>query len=332
MKHFFWLLLLCLFLYLPGQTNLPVFDRDEARFAQASRQMVETGDYVNINFQTQPRHKKPVGIYWLQTLSVNMTGTADQIWAYRLPSWLGAIVAVLGTMAIGTLLLTPEAGFLAGILLASTLLMGVEARMAKTDAVQLACLVLAQFALARVWMNTPARRNDLVFWAALGAGMLVKGPIVPMVCGLTALTLSVFRRSGEWLKPLVTKEGIALCLGITLPWLLVITLKTHGEFWVESVGRDLLAKAASGQEGHGAPPGYYLLTFFLTFWPWGPLAVPALWLALKQRNDTHVQFLLAWIIPGWLVFEFMPTKLLHYTLPVFPALALLLAHTLRLTR
>lgn len=323
------LICLCFLLFLPGQKSLPPFDRDEARFAQAAKQMVETGDVVDIRFQDQPRHKKPVGIYWLQVLSVKVTGAVDQIWAYRVPSWVGAGVAVVGTAALGALLFTPLTGALAGVVLASTLLLGVEARMAKTDAALLACIVLAQGILARLWMGAGLfRRMDLAFWAALGVGMLIKGPIAPLVVGLTVLPLVVIRRSAAWLKPLGTREGVALAGAIVLPWVLVITLRTHGAFWVESVGQDLLAKAASGQEGHGAPPGYYLVTFFLTFWPWGLFALPAALLAWRQREQAAVQFLVAWIVPTWLVFELMPTKLLHYTLPVFPALALLVASAL----
>src|SRR5438874_4424253 len=80
---------------LPGLIALPPLDRDESRFAQATAQMVETGDYVNIRYQDQPRDKKPVGIHWLQAASVQLTSSVEkrEIWAYRLPSLIGAMVA-----------------------------------------------------------------------------------------------------------------------------------------------------------------------------------------------------------------------------------------------
>src|ERR1700674_2947266 len=97
-------LLLCgLLLFLPGFFNIPPIDRDEARFAQATKQMVETGDFVDIRFQDEVRYKKPVGIYWLQSAVVRsaealgVKDAASAIWLYRVPSLLGAIGAVLMT-------------------------------------------------------------------------------------------------------------------------------------------------------------------------------------------------------------------------------------------
>ena len=97
------LILLCMLLYLPGMTSLPPVDRDEARFAQASRQMLEDNDFVNIRFQDDPRHKKPAGIYWLQAGCARIFGAlgTDRIWPYRIPSVLGAILAVMATFLMG---------------------------------------------------------------------------------------------------------------------------------------------------------------------------------------------------------------------------------------
>ena len=122
--------------FLPGLFALPVTDRDEARFAQASKQMLETRDFVDIRFQDEPRYKKPVGIYWLQSASAAVLGV-DHIAAFRVPSMLGATAASMVTAQIGTVLFGPAAGLLSGVVLASTLLVVGEANIAKTDAVLL---------------------------------------------------------------------------------------------------------------------------------------------------------------------------------------------------
>src|SRR5262249_1931680 len=100
------LIILCLAFFLPGFATLPPTDRDESLFAQSTKQMIENGNYVDIRFQDQPRYKKPIGIYWLQAMSVKLLSPRhlDQIWAYRVPSLIGATVAVVMTAALGALL------------------------------------------------------------------------------------------------------------------------------------------------------------------------------------------------------------------------------------
>ena len=331
------LVVVSLGLFVPGFSTLPPMDRDEPRFAQATKQMLETGDFVDIRFQTEARHKKPVGIYWLQSAAVTAgeaLGVADarqSIWLYRLPSLAGAVLAVLMTYAAAVALTTRRAAFVAASLFAATILIGVEARLAKTDAVQAATIVAAMAALARVWITREDPRAQMgwgwwfVFWGSIGAGVLVKGPITPAVVALAAVTLAAADRSAGWLARLRPLRGVLLVLAVAAPWFLAIMLKTGGAFFEEAVGQDMLGKVAAGQESHGAPPGTYLVAFFGTAWPMAPFVLLALPFAWRQRWRDDVLFLLAWVIPMWLVFELVPTKLPHYVLPLYPALAILVA-------
>ena len=94
---------------LTGHQTVPPMDRDESRFAQASRQMVESGDFVTIRFQDELRAKKPAGIYWLQSASAALFGT-DDIASYRLPSLLAMLLTVIGTYRVArTLYKRPRA-------------------------------------------------------------------------------------------------------------------------------------------------------------------------------------------------------------------------------
>jgi 4-amino-4-deoxy-L-arabinose transferase-like glycosyltransferase len=112
-------------------------------------------------------------------------------------------------------------------------------------------------------------------------------------------------------------------LVVVLPWFIAIGMKTGGAFFSEAVGQDMLAKVGGGQEAHGAPPGTYLAAFLATGWPLAPFLLLALPFAWRRRGDPEVLFCLAWAIPMWIVFEAVPTKLPHYVLPLYPALALL---------
>lgn len=327
---------LSLAVLLPGYASLPVMDRDEARFVQASRQMVQSGDPIDIRFQDEARHKKPVGIYWAQAAAALASGQgADApLWVWRLPSLSGAVAACLLVAVVAMPLVGAPAGLLAALIFAATLVLGAEARIAKTDAALLALILGAQAGLARVYMAgfagevgpRPVTRGAVwAVWLSLAGAGLVKGPIGPMIVGLTVLALVLGTRRARWLRPLLNGPAIAVACALVLPWLIAITLRTDGTFWQDSVGDDLLAKAAAGVEGKGAPPGTYLALLWVTFFPATLVLLPALARLWPRRRDPALGFLLAWTLPSWAVFEAVPTKLIHYPLPLYPALAILAA-------
>jgi 4-amino-4-deoxy-L-arabinose transferase-like glycosyltransferase len=332
------LIVFSLIAFLPGFFQIPPVDRDEARFAQATKQMLETGQYVDIRFQDEVRYKKPVGIYWLQAAAVKageavgIPQARTTIWLYRLPSLFGASGVVLLTYWTALAFVGRRGALLAAMMMASSVLLGVEARLAKTDAMLLFTCVAAMGAMARIYLSvrrTPEARIgwDLpaILWTALGVGVLIKGPVILLFVVLAALTLSIADRSGRWLWSLRPFAGLAWLIVLVLPWFVAITVKSGAGFYEQSVGQDMLAKIFGGQESHGAPPGFYFLLFWVTFWPGSVLAglaAPAVWTA---RQEPGARFLLAWLIPSWMVFEAVMTKLPHYVLPLYPAIAILIA-------
>ncbi len=330
------LITLCLALNLPGIASLPVTDRDEARFAQATKQMLETGDFIDIRFQEDARYKKPIGAYWLQAASVKLFGSGEmnEIWAYRVPSFLGILAAVLLTWWAARVPWGRKNALLAAILMAAALGMNLEARLAKADAVLLACIILAQGALAHIYLARQAPRETVgtaaLFWVAIGVGILVKGPVAPAVAFLTILPLAIYDPERSWLRSLHIPWGVPVLLTVTLPWFIAIGVTSGGEFFRDAFGQDFLGKLQGGQEKHWGPPGYYLILFWWTFWPGALVATSAgaFWL-WRNRMHRRALFLLAWIIPFWLVLEATPTKLPHYVLPIYPAIAIGAAWVLR---
>jgi 4-amino-4-deoxy-L-arabinose transferase-like glycosyltransferase len=206
----------------------------------------------------------------------------------------------------------------------------VEARLAKTDAMLLFTVVAAMGAMARAYLSW--QRGDdtphppwswpIIFWTALAGGILLKGPLILMFVGLTIVALAFLDRSLAWLWRLRPVWGLIWLLVLVLPWFVAIFWRAGDAFFANSIGGDMLSKLAA-QESHGAPPGVYLLLFWVTFWPGAPLAgmaAPAVW---RARREPGAQFLLAWLIPSWIVFELVLTKLPHYVLPLYPAIAIL---------
>lgn len=324
--------------FLPGQFSIPPVDRDEARFAQAAKQMIESGDFVDIRFQETARYKKPVGIYWLQTgpvMAAEALGRRNAlttIGLYRLPSFLGAIGAVLLTYWAALAFVSRRAALLAGLMMATSLLLGVEARLAKTDAMLLLTVVAAMGALARAYLGEQHGKSGAsgwlgpaVFWTALAAGILLKGPLILLFVGLTVGTLMVVDRTWRWLLLLRPIPGLIWLAILVAPWFAIILSRSGDAFVSESVGRDLLPKIFGIQESHGGPPGLYFVLFWVTFWPAATLAgmaAPAVWASRRERG---ARFLLAWLVPSWILFELVITKLPHYVLPLYPAIAILIA-------
>ncbi|MCJ2071222.1 glycosyl transferase [Methylobacterium sp. J-030] len=363
------LLALCLIVFLPGQISLQPMDRDEPRFAQASKQMLETGDFVNIRFQDEARNKKPVGIYWAQAAAVavgealGVPNARTQIALYRIPSVIGAAASVLLAYWAALAFLPRRGALLAAALYGACLMLTAEAHLAKTDALLAACATASLGALARAWifahplsprtgdwltsstdeangrrhapLPSPAEGGGWAhalewsvfpaFWLGMALGILVKGPMVPLFVVLPALALSVVARSGRWLLPLRPLPGLALTLVLVAPWFAAIAWKSGGAFYAEAIGHDMLGKVGGAAERHWGPPGAYALAVFATFWPGAAFAAMSLPFAWRTRREPATAFLIATVLPAWLIFEAVPTKLPHYVLPLMPWLAILTA-------
>lgn len=326
------LFLICFVAWLPGFFTLPPLDRDESRFAQATKQMLETGNYVDIRFSDGPRYKKPAGIHWLQAISTAAfgEGTRNEIWTYRLPSLLGAFAAVALAFWAMRAFAGREAAFLGALLLGLTVLLTSESKIAKTDTVLLATVLGTQGVLLRAYLSAripgrapPSLALALAGWTAFAIGVLIKGPIILLVCLAAFAGIAVWDRDMKWFMRVKPLHGILLALLIVLPWGIAIGLESHGLFYEKSLGQDFAMKLISGQETHGAPPGYYTALVSLTFWPATLLLLPGIVSGIARRKEPVVRYLLAWAGATWLMFEAAPTKLPHYILPAYPALIFL---------
>jgi len=253
----------------------------------------------------------------------------DRIASYRLPSLLALLAAVWGTYHLARNLYHHRRALISAAVLGTSLVAFAEGHLAKTDAVLMALCLGQQMALMKIYLapflrRAPPRHGWIWFWLFMGAGIMVKGPIAPALALSTILALCLWDRSYKWLHNLRVTRGLLILGAMTLPWAILVTLATEGAFLDTAIKGDFLAKVESGQESHGAPIGSYLVLAGLLLWPGGMLLPRALAQLPSLLMHAQSRFLLAWVVPFWLLIEVIPTKLPHYPLPVFPALAVIL--------
>lgn len=331
---YLFLTLLSIVLFVPGISSIPVIDRDEAHFAQASRQMLEKNEYFQIRFQDKTRYQKPPGINWLQSTAVSLFSSTDSnhIWPYRLPSVLGAWFSVLLTYMFARRFMPDKSALWGSGFLACALLLLVESHMAVIDTSLLSSVVLMQGAL---WVIYSGYKNKIqthwvwaiLFWLAMAYGFVLKG-VTPLVGGLTLATLCIIEQNSTLLRRVHIVIGLLLFLGLSLLWLLQVNAAENSNYLLQMFQKDLLPKLQGGHESHGQPPLFHLVILPLTLWPASLFLWPGIVFAYQRKAEPWVKFLLSWIIPTWIFFELMPTKLPQYVLPTFPAIALLMASSL----
>ena len=321
------LIILIIIALFSGQYSIPPIDRDEARFAQASSQMIQSGDYVNIKFQDEIRAKKPIGIYWLQAFSAKIFGQED-IGSYRIPSLLSSIITLVFFGSITRLIFPLYQTVIVTLLFASSIVFMGEAHLAKTDATLLCLICVQQYFLLKIILqqeNTFKVKYlyPILVWLTFSFGVLVKGPISIAILFTTVIAFSIIQKSISLIKSLRPIIGLLICTLVILPWFLAIDEATNGMFLQKAFQEDFFSKLESGQEGHGALPGTHLLTLSISIWPVATFLPCLILFSLQNRTNIIIKFLLCWILPFWVIIELIPTKLLHYPLPVLPAIAIL---------
>ena len=310
-----------------GQKTIPPIDRDEARFAQASRQMVLSNDFINIKFQDEIRAKKPIGIYWLQSLAAKVFGP-ENISSFRIPSLLSSFISIIFLILISRLIFSFEQSLLIALFFGSSFVFVGEAHLAKTDSALLSLICIQQFLLLKIILaKKKSFKIDYLYpsflWLVFAFGVLVKGPVSIAILFSTIISFCFFQKSINLIKSTKPVLGIIICSIIIIPWFLAIQEATNGLFLQKALYEDFFNKLQSGQEGHGAWPGTHLLLLSITLWPIA-IFLPSLILFCKEnKNNLVVRFLICWIVPFWIMIEITPTKLIHYPLPVLPAVTIL---------
>jgi 4-amino-4-deoxy-L-arabinose transferase-like glycosyltransferase len=330
----------CVLFHVVGTWTLPLLDRDEPRFAEASREMIERGDYVVPHFNGDLRLDKPPLAYWAQAASYRIFGEND--FAARFPSAVATALVALSIFAWGNRFGGERAGWRAAIIFTLSLQVFIHAKAAVADMWLVLFVTTAHWA---GWELIQQKRTPNVerrtsntewvwwwtFYLSLALGFLAKGPIawVPL---LTVACAKIFSPDVAFAKAFKFTRGILVMLAIVALWAVPALVETRGEFLRVGLGKHVVARSILTMEGHGAQslPGYllllpfYFVMIFVSFSPWS-IKLPWLVKTLRRDRDKIDNYLLAGIAIVFVILTFVSTKLPHYTLPAFPLLALLLA-------
>ncbi|MCK5378072.1 MAG: glycosyltransferase family 39 protein [Acidobacteria bacterium] len=303
----------------------PILNGDEARFAQASREMFLNRDWVVPTFGGQPRYDKPILIYWVTAGSFRVFGVTP--WAARLPSALAAALCAALLAWSARHRWGPGSGLIAGLLLAASPIFFFEGRTCTADAINLLWTLVAMLALEQLLTGRATRMAAATFWTATGLAVLTKGPVAPLFIGSTLIGLWAFGRSWNvWqgllaavlvmagavaigpallvipavaalvsalrraevrsrLKVFRWLWGVPLFLAVTLPWAIAAWHATSGEFFTVAIGRHVLERGQAALEGHSGFPGFYLATAVVLCFPWLAIALHAGANAWKRHRD-----------------------------------------------
>ena len=331
---------LCSFFHMAGTWSLPLIDRDEPRFAEASREMIERGDYVVPHFNNQLRLDKPPLSYWAQVASFKFFGTSD--FAARFPSAIAAALAALMIFAWTSRIEGKKIAWWAAIIFTLSLQTFIHAKAAVADMWLVFFVTLAHWSgyeLLEANETLNAQRSTLnaqrkwwfMFYISLALGFLAKGPIAwtPLLAIASMKFIAPDRPLAHRFKFV---RGIVLMLVIVSLWGVPALIQTHGEFFQVGLVHHVVERSFSTMEGHGAKSfamyllllPLYFVTVFASFFPWS-IKLPELAKKMWQQRDWIDNYLIAAAAIIFLIFTFVKTKLPHYTLPAFPMLAVLMA-------
>jgi 4-amino-4-deoxy-L-arabinose transferase-like glycosyltransferase len=332
------LFLFCCVLLLESLGNdiLPLIDRDEPRFAEASREMRQSGDFIIPRVNGAYRFDKPPLIYWCQVASSSIFGESD--FSVRFPSAVFAAATVVLIAAWAAQLYGPSVGFWSGLVFGTCLQIFIHGRAAVADLPMIFFFTAATWV---AWLRSQGQRSWLLwgaFYVASALGFLAKGPVAFLpILGL--ILFHVWTQTPIHLRLLPITAGCLLLLILIGLWGVPALILTRGEFFQVGIGKHVVMRSVAPLQSHGASGfgGYllflpfYLVTLFFSLFPWS-LFLPATFRRLRIGLDTFERYALCGIGCVFAVFTLLQTKLPHYILPAFPLIAILVGRTIHQSR
>lgn len=320
------LLALCLAVYLPGVVRLPAVDRTEIIYAETTRDMVERGDWTDPRYGSVVHQYRPIGTFWAQGAARWLAGEAfaRDITVYRIPSLLAVTLAVLALFWLGRGLVGAETALIAAALFAVSPLTVLVSQLAIAEGLSLLPATVAMVALARIYTKPDEGFPlALLFWIALGFGILINALLVPILVLVTLIALYVMDRDLTWLKRLRPFIGLPIAIALGASWLIIRAHQDGTPFAGMGLRAFLGALGGAQDMKLRAFPGTFVLAVALGFLPGIVLIGTAFKRFWDSREQALSRFLLAWVLGYIIYLELLSSKPGTYMVQtMFPALAL----------
>lgn len=324
--HWFLLAALCGILYFPYLGSLPFFDKGEPREALAVQDIVQRGEWLVPLKRATDIPSKPPLFHWSAALVTKMTGSLTEA-TIRLPSALYATLGVLLIYWLGLKIFDAKTGLLGAAILATTMVYQDQALSARVDMTLCFVVVLSLalfFSIYRGYLKNPLWQY--VFYAVVGIGTLAKGPLGLLLPGLVAGSFALVERRWDMIRKFTFHPGVLLTLVLASGWYIVAVARGGEGFFDRQILQENLSRFVGGS-GHSHPVYYYLPYLFSQSLPWSLFLPFLLWDIFKNgiRAESGRLFLALWFLVMFAFFSISSGKRPVYLLPIYPAVALLLA-------
>lgn len=313
--------------------NRPLATPDEGRYSEIPREMVVTGDYVTPHINYIKYFEKPPFFYWVQTSAVKLFGLSE--WSMRSMTALMGLLGCLLTYCTARQLYNRRSGWLASLILATSLLYYAMARFITIDMTLTTLLTACLFSFILGTQQPPGKKRNIYMWSMYvfsALAMLTKGLIGIIFPGMIIFAWMLMFNDWKNLKTYCLPSGILMWLAITLPWHILVQLR-NPEFFHYYFIKQQFARYLTPVE-HREQPYWFLITTLITgFLPWIVFLIPAIRHNLPPSWQERTQqktaiFFMLWAGLIYLFFQCSHSLLPPYLLPIFPALAILTARYL----
>ena len=318
-----------LFIVLFWRLGTPTFwDPDEAHYAETSREVLNSGDWLAPYYNEQPFFDKPMLFHWLQAGAMALVGPTE--FGARLAPALGALALVLITAWLGATLVSFEVGLVAALLLAASPSVFALARYAILDSVFTAFL-FGGVSLVAVAALKDRPRLQWGGYVLIALALMTKGPLALVLCGLSfGLALAVSPELRRRLLTLRIVTGLIIVLALSAPWFIYMWLRFREDFIAGYVLDENIRLYATNRFGGRADPWFYFRVLAAGLLPWTGLLLGRLfddgrtWIR-DRKIDPFEALLWCWVVAIVGFFSLSRFKLDHYVFPAAPALCLLSA-------